>query len=148
MERLRSEKLEGRLTQENQILRLVLLNLSLACGNLLRNVPCRKAERGANLSLTAANGPLPEGLALVSVSRRHPETLSRSVRGRSEKTIPGSARYEHDKKRESTGGSPPSGHKKPELPCLALFTPRGKQQEKPSGAVSNTENQSWNCACS
>src|SRR5580658_8725822 len=32
-----SEKLQGRLTQGNQLPRLDLLNLELACGNLLRN---------------------------------------------------------------------------------------------------------------
>jgi hypothetical protein len=45
-------------------------------------------------------------------------------RGRPVENIPGSARYEHDKKRENTGGNPSSGHKKPELPRLVVFTPR------------------------
>jgi hypothetical protein len=51
----------------------------------------------------------------------------------------------HDTKQEKTGGNPPSGHKKPELPCPVLFTPRSGQQN-PSGAGSNRENKSWNCA--
>jgi hypothetical protein len=61
--------------------------------------------------------------------------------------IPRSARYEHDNTRESTGGNPPSGHQNPELPRLALFTPRDKTEEQaPSGEEPNTENQSWICA--
>ncbi len=44
--------------------------------------------------------------------------------------IPGSARYKHDKKRESEGGNPPSGHENPELPCLVLFTPRDNSYKK------------------
>ena len=54
----------------------------------------------------------------------------------------------HDRQQEYPGGSPPSGHKKPELPNLVLFTPRHKQFEKmPTGEDTNTENQSWKCAC-
>jgi hypothetical protein len=60
----------------------------------------------------------------MPVSRLRPKTPSRSVRGGPVKRIPGSARYEHDKRRESTGGNPLSGHEKPELPCLVFFTPR------------------------
>jgi len=62
--------------------------------------------------------------------------------------IPGSAHHEHDKKRESTGGNPPSGRKKPELSCLVLVTPPNKDSKaKAAGEKPNTENPSWNCAC-
>ncbi len=44
--------------------------------------------------------------------------------------IPGSARCGHDKEQESTGGNPPSGQEKPELPCLVLFTPRNNSTTK------------------
>jgi hypothetical protein len=30
----------------------------------------------------------------------------------------------HDREQENAAGNPPSGHKKPELPGLVLFTPR------------------------
>ncbi len=47
--------------------------------------------------------------------------------------IPGSARRGHDKtEQESTGGSPPSGHEKPEMPCLVLFTPPKTQLHRTS----------------
>jgi hypothetical protein len=76
------------------------------------------------------------------------KALCRGVWGRPVEKIPGSARYEHDKKRENTGGNPPSGQEKPELPFLALFTPRNNKHHKnPSGEDANTENKSWNCAC-
>jgi hypothetical protein len=43
-----------------------------------------------------------------SIGPGHPDpgfkTLSRGVRARPDKRIPGSARYEHDKKRKKTGG--------------------------------------------
>jgi len=56
--------------------------------------------------------------------------------------------YGHDPKQEKPGGNPPSGQKNPELPCLVLFTPRSKQFHNPSsGDETNTENQSWKCAC-
>jgi hypothetical protein len=53
----------------------------------------------------------------------------------------------HDRKQGSTGGNPPSGHEKPELSCLFLFTPRNyTHQKKPSGDEIYMENQSWKCA--
>jgi hypothetical protein len=62
--------------------------------------------------------------------------------------IPGSARHEHDKKREIPGGYPPSGHKNPELPHPALSAPRKPEvKAKPSGENEYTEISSWNCAC-
>jgi len=54
----------------------------------------------------------------------------------------------HDRKQESTGGNPSSGHKKPELSGLVLNTPGNNQHYKiPSGEETNAENQSWKCAC-
>jgi hypothetical protein len=54
----------------------------------------------------------------------------------------------HDRKQEKTGGNPPSGHKKPELSYLVLFTPGINEHYKiPSGEDANAENQSWMCAC-
>jgi hypothetical protein len=108
---------------------------------------CRKAERGGILLSSAANEQLPEEFGPVRLSHLRPKALSRGVWGRPVKEIPGSARYEHDKKRGNTGGNPPSGHEKPELPRLVLFTPRkNNEKAKPSGEDANTEKQSWNCA--
>jgi hypothetical protein len=40
----------------------------------------------------------------------------------------------HDRKQESTGGNPPSGHEKPELSSLVLSTPGNNVHHKiPSG---------------
>jgi hypothetical protein len=50
--------------------------------------------------------------------------------GQASAKIPGSARYEPDKKRESEGGNPPSGRENPELPSLVLVTPRNNSFEK------------------
>jgi len=56
--------------------------------------------------------------------------------------------YGHDRKQENTGGNPPSGQEKPELSSLVLFTPANHQHRKiPPGEETNTENQSWKCAC-
>jgi hypothetical protein len=53
----------------------------------------------------------------------------------------------HDRQQESTGGNPPSGREKSELPRPVLFTPRNNPQYKlPSGDETNMENQSWKCA--
>jgi hypothetical protein len=54
----------------------------------------------------------------------------------------------HDRKQESSGGNPPSGHEKPELSCLVLFTPGNNVHHQiPSGEEKYAENQSWMCAC-
>ena len=54
----------------------------------------------------------------------------------------------HDRKQESTGGNPPSGHKKPELFDLVLYTPGNNMHRKiPSGDERNAENRPWKCAC-
>jgi hypothetical protein len=54
----------------------------------------------------------------------------------------------HDRKQENTGGNPPSGHEKPELPSLVLFTPGNNLHHQiPSGEETYAENQSWKCAC-
>ena len=54
----------------------------------------------------------------------------------------------HDRQQESTGGNPPSGQEKSELPRLVLFTPRNNLQHKlPSGDETNMEKPSWKCAC-
>jgi hypothetical protein len=42
--------------------------------------------------------------------------------------LPGSVRYEHDKKRENTGGYPPSGRKNPEQLC-PVFPASRRQNE-------------------
>jgi hypothetical protein len=100
-----------------------------------------KAERVVILSSSAANEHSP---ADVCLSEHRPVDLfpvpspsHRALRGagrQAKARIPGSARYEHDKKRESEGGNPPSGHEKPELPCLVLFTPGNNRNKKdPSG---------------
>jgi hypothetical protein len=95
---------------------------------------------GGILPSSAANEQLPEESGPVRLSHLRPKALSRGAWGRPVKEIPGSARYEHDKKRENTGGNLPSGHKKPELPCLVLFTPRkNNKNAKPSGEDANTE---------
>jgi hypothetical protein len=54
----------------------------------------------------------------------------------------------HDRKQESLGGNPPSGHEKPELSSLLLFTPGNNLYHQiPSGEETYAENQSWMCAC-
>jgi hypothetical protein len=54
----------------------------------------------------------------------------------------------HDRKQESSGGNPPSGHEKPELSSLFLFTPGNNVHHRiPSGEETYAENQSWKCAC-
>jgi hypothetical protein len=54
----------------------------------------------------------------------------------------------HDRKQESSGGNPPSGHEKPELSSLVLFTPGNNMHRQiPSGEETYAENQSWKCAC-
>jgi hypothetical protein len=40
--------------------------------------------------------------------------------------------HDHDKKRESTEGNPPSGHKTPHRPCLVLSTPPAGQPTNPA----------------
>jgi hypothetical protein len=146
--KLSSGKGGGRLTQENHISRLALLNLALAVGIFHETLHCRKAEQGAfGVPFQRPMNKLPAmGPAAHPVSHLHGQPLSRGVKGRPVKKIPGSARYEHDKKRESTGGNPPSGHEKPELPAW-FSSPRGTQEHRPSGVGSNTEKQSWICAC-
>jgi hypothetical protein len=53
----------------------------------------------------------------------------------------------HDRNQESSGGNPPSGHKKPELSSLVLFTPGNNMHHQiPSGDETYAENQSWMCA--
>jgi hypothetical protein len=55
--------------------------------------------------------------------------------------IPRSARYRHDKKRESEGGNPSSGHENPEMFCLVHFTPlENRNPKNPSGKDRSTEN--------
>jgi hypothetical protein len=89
---------------------------------------------GGILPSSAANEQLPEESGPVRLSHLRPKALSRGAWGRPVKEIPGSARYEHDKKQESEGGNPPSGHENPELPCLVLFTPRNNRKQKyPTG---------------
>jgi hypothetical protein len=81
-------------------------------------------------------------------SLAHPKAPRKDAKDKPVEKIPGSARCGHDKEQESTGGNPPSGQEKPELPCLVLFTPRNNQHHKsPSGDETNMENQSWKCAC-
>jgi len=54
----------------------------------------------------------------------------------------------HDRKHENPGGNPPSGHEKPELSGLVLYTPGKNVQHKiPSGDERYAENRSWKCAC-
>jgi hypothetical protein len=150
------ENVRGRLTQGNHLSRLVLLNLALACGKPLRNA---QPEQGG---LGLRSGPVRPvllgqsgGLEQRAGGRKRPcrfplQTANAPQRRRGRypgKKIPRSARFEHDKKRKSTGGNPPSGHKKPDLPSLVLFSPRRTQQQRPSGTGSHREKQSWNCAC-
>jgi hypothetical protein len=98
------------------------------------------------LSSAAGNEQSVENLGHLSflLHRVRPLRVSRT----SQPGIPGSARCGHDKtEQESTGGSPPSGRKKPEMSSLVLFTPRiNSQYKNPSGDETYMENQSWNCA--
>jgi hypothetical protein len=137
----------GGLTQENKVHRLALLNLAQVVGIFLETFHCRKVERtmsrpqrrqmnNCRRTWVRSGDPIP--------------TPGRAVEAPSvtDAGIPGSARYEHDNKRENTGGNPPSGHEKPEMPRLVLFTPRNRDDKaKPSGADANMEIKSWNCAC-
>ena len=138
------ENVLGRLTQGNRISRLDLLNLALACGNLFGTMHRFTLREGQVSDPSAVFEDLPRQYVLP-ISRHAPRRSPKAF-GTPVKKIPGSARYEHDKKRESTGGNPPSGHEKPELPCPVLFTPRSSQQN-PSGARWSSENKSWNYAC-
>jgi hypothetical protein len=88
-----------------------------------------------------------DSIKQAGFSYSHPNTPKMGIADKSVAKIPGSARCGHDKKQESTGGNPTSGHKKPELSCLVLFTPwNNHYQTIPSGDETNTENQSWKCA--
>jgi hypothetical protein len=148
MKSAEAENYRERLTQENHISRLALLNSHWFVGIFWEPLHCREAERGEFLPSSAANEQLPEGFGPVRLSHLRPKAPGRGVRGRPVEKIPGSARYEHDKKRGNTGGNPPSGPEKPELPFLVLFTPRkNNDNAKPSGEDANTEIESWNCAC-
>jgi hypothetical protein len=146
------EKLVGRtwpqgIDLKEQYFYIGLTNPVLACGNffgkrfiaaMLSGAEFRPASQSLNDCRWASVPP-----AIPSP----PEALLGLCR-HAKAEIPGSARYEHDKKRGSTGGNPPSGHENPELPGLVLFTPRKKfYKSKPSGEERNTENESWNCAC-
>jgi hypothetical protein len=129
--------------------RLGLLKLVLVCGNFFwEMVHCLKAEQCGMLPSAAVNEQGRRISVRSGESHLAPVRLCRPS-GETGMDIPGSARYEHDKQRESTGGNPPSGQEKPELPCLVPFTPRNNQKQKsPSGEDTHTENQSWNCAYS
>jgi hypothetical protein len=59
MESAGAESCWERLTQENPLSRLVLLNLVLTCGNFLETLHCRKAESDDFLSFSADNEQLP-----------------------------------------------------------------------------------------
>jgi hypothetical protein len=134
------------LTQKNDLSTLASLHLDSFVGIFQEMLHRRTAEQGVPPPCEVADESFLESYGPFRLPGCVPDR-SAEAHGTGEfKTIPRSARYEHDKKRESTGGNPPSGHKKPELPCPALFTPRCNQPPKPSGAASNTENQPWNCA--
>jgi hypothetical protein len=80
MESAKAENSRGRLTQGNDVNRLVLLNPVLACGNSLRNGSCREDETGDLLPLLAANEQLPEDESLFRQSHPCPNAFLR-VRG-------------------------------------------------------------------
>ena len=142
---------QNTLTQENQFSRFALLNLAPVCGNLFRksSVVLRQAETSSCLSGRQTNNLPPGCMPLPSAFHPlfHGRVFCRRNRATEGKNLPGSARYEHDKQRASTGGNPSSGHERPGWPCLVLSTPRNIQQNNPSGTVSNMEKQSWICAC-
>jgi hypothetical protein len=97
---------------------------------------------------SAVNEQLPGNDHRFRLSLPHPEAPRRGVKGLPTTEIPESARHEHDKKRENSGGYPPSGHKNPEQLYPVLSDPR-KQDFKasPPGENENMENWSWICAC-
>jgi hypothetical protein len=110
---------------------------------------CRQAETGEILPYSAGNEQSPQQGKATAESKFSPKTPARGVGASQGGEIPESARYEHDnKKREKTGGYPPSGQKNPEQPGPILSAPRQEVcREVLSGDRTNTENSSWNCAC-
>jgi hypothetical protein len=91
---------------------------------------CRKNSSWAGISVPALE-------RLVGAPRKSQSRIFQDLRASS-----------HDRKQESSGGNPPSGHEKPELSSLLLFTPgNNMHQQIPSGEETYAENQSWMCAC-
>jgi hypothetical protein len=109
---------------------------------------CRKAGRGEILPLSVANEQNPVDFGPFRLSHLRSKLPGKGALSRPGRTFQDLRAIIMTKKQENTGGNPHSGPEKPDLPCLALFTPRNnKNCAKPSGDKTNTENQSWNCAC-
>jgi hypothetical protein len=116
-------------------------------GIFWKRLVAAKKSGGGLLPFAVAREQLPGSFNRTGFSNSHSNTPATGAADKSAAKIPGSARCGHDNQRESTGGNPPSGQKKPELSCLVPFTPRNNlHQPTPSGDENNTENQSWKCA--
>ena len=114
MEMTGEERLKAALTQEKQTFRLALLYLVQVWGNSKE-----KHFKGKNLerdNFTSLHDPMNkhDWISVQSAVFSRPQALGRGANGRLVEKIPGSARYEHDKKRENTGGNPPSEHQNSE----------------------------------
>lgn len=134
------------LTEEKCNPRLGLLNHDWFAGDLSGRFVTAFVTRGGQLPLLAANEQLP-GSRFDRLFPSLAVTLPMASRTNQSGKLQDLRANGHDKNQESPGGSPPSGHKKPELFSLVLFTPRHKQHDVPPGDETNTENQSWKCAC-
>jgi hypothetical protein len=85
---------------------------------------------------------------IFRLSPPRPRTRYIGVLGQPTTEIPESARHEHDKKRENSGGYPSSGRKNPEQPYPVLSDPRLQDfKARPPGENKNMEISSWICAC-
>lgn len=84
---------------------------------------------------------------MAGISIPTPERLMRAPKKSHSRKFQDLRADGHDRKQESTGGNPPSGHKKPELSGLVLYTPGNNMHHKiPSGDERYAENRSWKCA--